>query len=127
MAKERQRHSSAADLLSDWRAAGRDTVAARAAARVAGLALKAATAAEAAATEVEAAARAALEAVEKARDLAATARAASMEAEELAASILEEAGGGKVRANHDVEVAEQAEQEAGEAFHRAEAEGFPKD
>jgi hypothetical protein len=74
---------------------------------------------------VEVAARAALESVENARALAAKAKSAASEAPG-SASILKEAGGDKVRANHDVEVADDAEKEAGEAFHRAEAEGFPK-
>lgn len=127
MAEDHEGHRSAAELLAGWRAAGRDTVAARAAARVAERALEAATAAEAAATAVDVAARAALEAVAKARALAATARSAATDAAQLAASILEEAAGDKVRANHDVEVADEVEKGAADAFHQAEAEGFPKD
>jgi len=91
------------------------------------MALEAAAAAEAAATEVEVAARAALESVENARTLAAKAKSAAAEAAQLATSILKDAGGDKLQANHVVEVAEQAEKEAGQAFHRAEGEGFPKD
>lgn len=127
MAEDRQEHRSAAELLADWRAAGRDTVAARAAAKVAARALEAASAAEAAAMAVDVAARAALDAVAKARALAATARLAATDAAQLAASILEEATGDKVRANHDVEVADEAEKDAADAFHTAEAKGFPRD
>ena len=127
MAEDREGHKSAAELLAAWRAAGRDTVAARAAAKVAERALEAATAAEAAATAVDVAARAAQEAVARARELAATARSAAIEAAELAASILEEAAGDKVRANLDVEVADEAEKEAAHDFHHAQAEGFSKD
>ena len=49
MANDHKPPKSTAELLADWRAAGRDTVAARAAAHVANLALEAATAAELAA------------------------------------------------------------------------------
>ena len=75
---------------------------------------------------MEVAARAALESVENARALAAKAKSAAGEAAKIAASILKEAGGDKARANQVVEVADEAEKEAGEAFHRAEAEGVPK-
>jgi hypothetical protein len=104
---------STADLLAEWRAAGRDTVAARAAANVAAAALEAAAAAEEAASQVEAAAKAALESVERARAAAERARLA-------AAQALETAKGDKVKANHHVVVAEQAESDARDAFHEAE-------
>lgn len=112
---------STADLLADWRAAGRDTVAAKAAANVAALALEAATAAEEAANEVEAAARGALDAVEKARSAAASARDAAMHAAAAAALILEGAKGDTDRATRGVNLAEQAESDARDAFHEAEA------
>ena len=118
---------STAELLADWRAAGRDTVAARAAAHVAALALGAAAAADEAATEVEVAAQAALESVEKARYAASKARQAANQASEAAQLILEGAKGDKVRANHDVEVAESAETDARDAFHRGENEARGKD
>jgi hypothetical protein len=117
---------TAAEMLAEWRAAGRDAVAARAAARVAELALKAAAAAEEAATEVEAAAQAAVESVERARSAATRAGVAALQAAEAASLALESAGGEKVRANHDVDVAEQAESEARDAFHHAEGEAFGK-
>ena len=111
---------STQNLLADWRAAGRDTAAAQAAARVAGLALDAATAAEDAATEVEAAARAALDAVDKARGAATKAKAAATQAAEAAQIILEGAKGDKVRADQDVGFAEAAEDMARDAFHKGE-------
>jgi uncharacterized protein involved in type VI secretion and phage assembly len=126
MANTPKTRSTAAELLADWRAAGRDAVAARAAAKIAAMALEAASSAEEAAAEVETAARAALMAVESARALAAKARHAASEAALAAAAMLEQAGGDKVRANHDVDIADQAEKEAAEAFHSAETEGFPK-
>jgi hypothetical protein len=115
---------STQNLLADWRAAGRDTVAARAAARVAGLALEAATAAEEAANEVEAAARGALDAVDKARSAALRAKAAAGQAAEAAQFLLEGAKGDKVRANHDVQVAEAAEGFARDAFHEVEEDAM---
>src|SRR4029079_4454531 len=111
-------------LATDWRAAGRDTVAARAAARVAGLALEAATAAEKAANEVEAAARGALDAVDKARSAALRAKAAAGQAAEAAQFLLEGAKGDKVRATHDVQVAEAAEGFARDAFHEVEEDAM---
>src|SRR5439155_8977683 len=59
-ASPNKEHKSAADLLADWRAASRDSVAAHTASHVAEMALTAAAAAEKAAKEVEAAAAAAL-------------------------------------------------------------------
>ena len=124
VAKDKETHESAAELLADWRSAGRDTVAARAAATIATLALAAATAAEEAAEEVEAAAGAAQEAVERAKAAALRARAAASQAAEAARLALATAGGDKEKANHDVEAAEQAEGEARDRFHDAENRGF---
>lgn len=111
---------STAELLAEWRAAGRDSVAARAAAHVAAMALEAAVAAEDAANEVEAAARTALDSVEKARSAVGKARQAATRAADAAALLLAEAQGDKVRANHDVEVTERAESDARDAYHEAE-------
>ena len=122
MSDDPTRHKSTAELLAEWRAAGRDTVAAKAAARIAGLALEAAAAADEAATEVEAAANAALEAVKKARGAADKARKSAKQAAEAAAIVLAGAEGDKVRANHDVETTEHAEADARDAFHHAEDE-----
>ena len=111
---------SAAELLAEWRAAGRDTVAARAASHVAEMALHAASAAEEAANEVEAAAKLALESVDKARSAASKARLAAGRASEAANILLAEAEGDKVRADYDLKVAEGAESDARDAFHGAE-------
>jgi hypothetical protein len=113
-------HDSLADSLAYWRSAERDTIAARSAARVAELALAAATAAEEAAAEVEAAAASAAEAVSRARSAAVRARQAAAQAAEAAKLSLTGAHGDKARANHDVEVAEQAEGTARDRFHDAE-------
>jgi hypothetical protein len=121
-----QPKESAAELLAEWRAAGRDTVAAHAAAKVAELALEAATAAEEAANEVEAAAKIAHEAIEKARSAAGRAREAAAHAAEAAHLAIGSAVEDKAHANHDVEVAEQAETEARDAFHRGENAAFDK-
>lgn len=126
MSEEREEKRTAAELLAEWRAAGRDVVAARSAAKVAELALVAAVEAEKAATEVEQAAKAALQAVDRALAAAARATAAAGEAAVAAHSTLEDAGGDKLDANHHVGVAEEAEREAEKSFHDAEAKGFPK-
>jgi len=127
MANAPKNGSTAAELLAAWRGAGRDAIGARAAAKVAELALETATSAEQAAAEVETAARAALVAADSARSLAAKARTSATETALAAGALLEQAGGDKVRANYDVEVADQAEKAAAEAFHRGESEGFARD
>ena len=75
-----RKHDSAAELLGDWRAAERDTAAARTAVSVASLAVAAASAAEAAAAEAESAASAAMDAATRAKSAAEHAkRAAAMQ------------------------------------------------
>jgi hypothetical protein len=117
-------HGQAAELLSKWRAAGRDTVAAQSAAEVAGLALAAARAAEEAAVETEGAAQSAAEAVERALNAAAKAKKAAAAAARAAHILIAGAEGDKVRANHDVDVAQTAEDEAGKEFKQARDRGF---
>jgi hypothetical protein len=106
--------------LAGWRSAERDMAAAHRAAKVAALALSAAQLAEEAATEVEAAATAAAEAVERARGAAMKARAAAEQAAEASRIGLSGAEGDKVRANHDVDVAEEAEGVARDRYRGAE-------
>ena len=108
------------ESLAEWRAAERDTEAARKAAQVATLALAAARAAEEAATETEAAAVSAAEATERARSAAGLARHAAGQAAEAARILTVEAEGDKVRANHEVANAEAAESGARDRFHDAE-------
>jgi hypothetical protein len=117
MPDDANQEKRAAQLLADWRAASRDTVAATGAAKVAEMALVAAAAAEEAALEVEDAANAAVDAVERARKAAARAKTAATEAAKAATWALETARGDKVRAKHDVDVAEKAESEARDRFH----------
>jgi hypothetical protein len=117
-------HGAAAELLGDWRAAGRDTVAAKAAAEVASLALEVAKGAEEAAAEAEVAANAAAEAVHL--QAATSAKRAAASASEAAHHILSTATGDKVRANHAIGEAEEAEEEAGERFHEAQRHGFAR-
>ena len=95
-------HHSASELLGDWRAAERDTAAARSAASVAALALEAAAAAEEAAEETEVAIRTALEAVERAKAAADHAKEAASHAAEAAQLLSATAEVDKVRANHAV-------------------------
>jgi hypothetical protein len=120
-------HHSAGELLGDWRGAERDSVAARLAASVADIALKAASAVEEAAQETEAAAKAALEAADRAQVAADRARRAAHQAAEAAQLLSAAAEGDKVRANHAVEEADTAATTARDRFHDAENQGFPKD
>jgi hypothetical protein len=118
---------SAAELLADWRSAGRDTAAAKAAVRVASLALDAAQAAQDAASETETAARAAQDAVERAMQAAGSAKRAAAHAAEAAKILMSTAEGDQVRANNDLGEARLSEQEAGDRFHDAQDLGFPTD
>lgn len=121
-----QQRNSAADLLGDWRAAERDSVAARSAASVAELALAAAQAAEEAANETEEAAKLAIEAASRARVAVDFARRAAAHAAEAAQFSLSGAEGDAVRADEEVKRAERAETEARDAFHDAEEKQFPR-
>jgi hypothetical protein len=114
MTDDAKQQKTAAQLLADWRAASRDTVAAVGAARVAEMALVAAASAEEAAQE---AANAAVEAVERPRSATSRARTAAAEAAKAATVALETAEGDKVRAHIDVEAAEEAESDARDRFH----------
>ena len=125
MAKNRP-EPNASELLGDWRAAERDTVAAKAAQTVAELALKAAAAAEEAATETEKAATIAFEASKSAQRAAANAKKAALQASEAALLLAAGAEGDKVRANQALARAEEGEKAARERFHEAEGKGFPK-
>ena len=118
---------SAAELLANWRGAKRDTVAAEAAAEVARLALEAAMASDEAAAETEVAAQAAADAVAQALKAAASAKNAAAHAARAAQILLASAEGDQVRADHDVEEAQDAEADAGKRFHNAEEHGFPRD
>lgn len=120
-------HDSAAELLADWRSAGRDTVAAKSAAAVAALAVAAAAAAEEAAEETEAAARAAMEAAILAKSAAERAKQAARHAAEAALLFSVTTEGDRARADQAVTEAEHAEQGARDRFHVAQEEGFPKD
>ena len=120
-------HHSAAKLLGDWRAAERDTVAAKTAASISALALKTARAAEEAAVETEAAANAAQEVAERAKAAASRAKDAATHAAEFARLLSESAQADKVEANHAVNEAADAETVARDRYHDAADEGFPKD
>ena len=65
-------------------------------------------------------------AVQRARAAAARAKPAAGEAAVTAHSTLAGAQGDKLRANHDVGVAVEAERDAEPSFHDAEQKGFPK-
>lgn len=123
----RSEHHTAGELLGDWRAADRDAVAAREAAKVAALALTAAHAAEEAALEADAAARAAVTAVTMAKDAAQRAKKAATAAAEAATLLTVAAEGDSARADQGRTVSEQAETDAADRFHDAERKGFPKE
>jgi hypothetical protein len=117
---ESKRMGSAAELLGNWRAAERDLVAARETAGVMELAAAAAEAALVAATETGEAAQLATEAAQRAeRSALRTAEAAEVMAK---AARRERAD-----AVEALRVSGAAESAAGDAFHQAEREGFPKE
>lgn len=120
------RHS-AAELLGDWRAAQRDTVAARAAASVAALAEAAAAAAQEAAQETEAAAAAAMEAATRAKLAADRAKQAAAHAAEAALILTSTAEGDRAQADQAIAKAEEAENDARARFHADEKKGFSKE
>jgi hypothetical protein len=124
--KPEKKRDSAAELLGDWRAAGRDTVAARTAASVASLAVAAALAAEEAALEADSAARAAMDAATRAKDAAGAAKRAAAHAAEAGQIAAATSEGDKARADQAVGTAELAEEAARDRFHEAQEEGFPK-
>jgi hypothetical protein len=120
-------HHSAAELLGDWRGAERDTAAAKAAASIAALALRAANAAEEAALATETAVKAAQEAAERAQLATDHARNAATQAAE-AAQLLSATAAGDIRdASHAVSEAEEAETTARDRYQEAAKEGFPRD
>ena len=117
---ESRRRGTAAELLSNWRAAERDLVAARESADVAELAAAAAEQALVAAKETSEAARLASEAAQRAEQSALrTAEAADVTARA--------ARKDQADAMDGLRVSTEAEAEASEAFHRAEREGFLKE
>lgn len=119
-------HGSAAEFLGDWRAAERDTLAAKTAASVAALTVAAAAAAEDAAAEAESAAAAAMDAATRAKSAADHAKKAAAHAAEAAQMASSTALGDKARADQSVQTAERAEGDARDRFHDAEDQGFPK-
>ena len=120
-------HGQAADLLSRWRSAERDTAAARTAETIAAMAVKAAEIAETAAAKAEKAADLAMQAAVQARDAAALARQAASDAAQGALTAGMHAAGEEERASQDVSTAEKAEDQARERFKEAQDRGFQKD
>lgn len=119
-------HGTAAELLGDWRAAERDSVAAAVAASVAALTVAAAAAAEEAAAEAESAASSAMDAATRATIAAEHAKLAAAHAAQAAHLAASAALGDKARADQAVETAGRAEDHARDEFHDAQDEGFPK-
>ena len=110
---------SAAELLGDWRAAGRDLSAAQETASVAALAADTADIAKIAATETGDAARMSAEAALRAEKSAQR----TAEVADLTARV---ARGESIDADDALERSSSAEVEAGERFRDAQALGFPK-
>jgi hypothetical protein len=120
-------HGLAAELLSQWRSAERDTVAAQNAESVAALAVDAATTAEAAAVRAEEAATAAMEAAVGAQAAAELARKAAAQAADGALMAGARAEGDEARAGQVLATAQRAEEKARDRFHEAEDKGFKID
>lgn len=117
---ESRRKGSAAELLGNWRAAERDLVAARDSADAATLAAAAAEVALVAARETSEAARLGAEAAQRAGHSAKR----TAEAAEVTARAAQRESASSQEA---LKTAAQAEAVAGEAYHEAAREGFPKD
>ena len=117
---ERLGKGSAAELLSNWRAAERDHAAAIESAGVAGLAAEAAQRAAKAANETAEAARLSLQAAQRAEHAA---RETAEAAEVLSATATEE----QSLADNAVSDAATAETDAKGAFQDAQRQGFPKE
>jgi hypothetical protein len=117
---ERLGKGSAAELLSNWRAAERDHAAAVESAGVAGLAAEAAQRAAKAAHETAEAARLSLEAAQRAEHAA---RETAEAAEVLSGTAAEE----QSLADSAVSETAAAETDAKDAFHEAQRQGFPKE
>ena len=109
---------SAARLLSDWRAAERDAIAAHESAEVATLASAAAEKAARAAQETADSAKLALEAATRAEH-------AARETAEAASILASGSARAKTLADAEVERADAAEGAARDAFHAAQDSGFP--
>lgn len=124
--KRKDEHHSGSDLLGDWRAAQRDTAAARTAASVAALAVAAAAGAEEAAQDTEAAAGAATEAAARAKLAAERAKKAAGQAAGAALLTTVTTEGDQARADQAISKAEKAETEARERFQANEKKGYPK-
>jgi hypothetical protein len=128
-AKEGESREVAADvslatLLADWRAAERDTAAAKSAASVAALAESAAAAAAEASSEATTAANAANQAARRASDAANVARKAAQSLSDDSVMASAKAGGDRVRAKEAVTEAEGAERVARVRYHTAEPAKF---
>jgi chromosome segregation protein len=117
-ANKKEKPTTAADLLAEWRAAGRDTVAAQNAVAVSKRALEVADAAEQAARETHEAADAAKQAAERAREAAAQARRSASLAAESAQLAHASAQGDAARADQVLQAAEIAEATARARFNR---------
>lgn len=121
MAEEASRkRGTAAELLSEWRAAERDLVAAQDTLDVATLAATAAGEAVVAARETSEAAELSQQAAQRAQMSAARTAAAA----DVTARV---ASKDQKSATASLESATQAESDAADRFHEAERQGFPKD
>lgn len=120
-------HGSASELLADWRAAQRDSVAAQVAASVATRAATAAATAEEAAAEAALADREATDAAARAKEAAERAKTAATKAAEAAQRAAATTEVDQARADQSVVETAEAETEARDRFHAAQKRGFPRD
>jgi protein-disulfide isomerase-like protein with CxxC motif len=125
MAKD-ERRNSAADLLSEWRAAERSAMKAKDSTEDTAEVVRAAAAAEKAAAESEEAVDASLDAVDRAKEAAGQAAEAADRAAEVARTAREIATEKQAKAGEAAAATEAAEAEARERFRVAQASGFPK-
>jgi hypothetical protein len=120
-------HTSAEELLADWRSAERDSVAAHNAASVAARAVSAAATAEEAALEAESAAREATDAAARAKEAAERAKTAASQAALTAQQAADTTEDDQAKADQTALDADHAEGQARDRFHAAQDDGFPKD
>jgi hypothetical protein len=125
--KNKDEADRASDLRGDWRAAQRDTVAAKAASSVAALALSAAAGAEDAAQETNLAAGAATDAATRAKLAAEHAKKTAGQAVESALLTAIAAEGDQARADQATSLAEAAETKARKHFYADGVQGSPKE
>lgn len=119
------REASAAELLTRWRAAERETEVAAAAASVAARAVASAQFAEEAAAHTDVAANAAMAAATRARDAAVLSKQAAGQAAAAAEELTVSAQAELANTDEQRAGAARVEEQARDDFHAAQSKGFP--